>query len=176
MTQYEAITDLAMEHYGLVTSAEAAANGVRVKDMAEWVKLGRLEKCGRGVYRLVHYVPTEYDRYAEAIAHVGEGAMVWGQSVLAMHNLALVNPPQIDVACARRVRRSLPKWIRLVKTPAGAKAEEFNGIRCQSLAQALRDARGSVMTERLATAVREAGMRGLLGAGEFEELKKEFGA
>ena len=26
------------------------------------------------------------------------------------------------------------------------------------------------------TAAREAGIRGLLGAGEFEELKKEFGA
>ncbi len=37
---------------------------VRLKDLLEWVKIGLLEKCWRDVYRLVHYLPKEYDRYA----------------------------------------------------------------------------------------------------------------
>ena len=44
------------------------------------------------MYKLVRYVPTEYDRYAEAVALVGDGSFLFGEAVLAMHGLALANP------------------------------------------------------------------------------------
>lgn len=59
MAQYDQICEQAIGNYGLVTTAEAEALGVRRKDIAEWVKLGRLTRLGHGVYRIEHYLPTE---------------------------------------------------------------------------------------------------------------------
>ena len=174
MKLYDSINTTALSNYGLITSAQATELGVRLKDLFEWVKIGRLEKCWRGVYRLVHYLPTEYDRYAEALATVGNDAMIWGKSVLAMHNLAMVNPEKIEVATIRRVRRELPAWINLIRLQDEPLHDFFNGIRCQPLAEALRHCKGKVMTYRLAEAVREAEQKGLLGLTEAEALKKEF--
>lgn len=174
MKLYDTLQDTALSNYGLVTSSQATELGVRLKDLLEWVKIGRLEKCWRGVYRLVHYLPTEYDRYAEALATVGEEAMIWGESVLAMHNLAMVNPDRIEVATTHRVRKELPAWIGLARLPKEPPHDVFNGIRCQPLADAFRHCKGKVMSQRLAQAVREAEQRGLLGFTEAEALKKEF--
>ncbi len=174
MKLYDNINATALSNYGLITSSQATELGVRLKDLLEWVKSGRLEKCWRGVYRLVHYLPTEYDRYAEALATVGDDSMIWGESVLAMHNLAMVNPDKIEVATPRRVRRGLPGWIGLVRLQKEAPHDVFNGIRCQPLADVFRHCKGKVMSQRLAEAVREAEQRSLLGFTEAEALKKEF--
>ena len=175
MALYDQICEQAIGNYGLVTTAEAELLGVRRKDLGEWVKLGRLTRLGHGVYRIEHYLPTEYDRYAEAVLLVGRGAALWGESVLAMHNLAMVNPLRIQVATDRRVRKVLPKWIELVKKPDKAEEDIFEGIRCQNLASVIRECRGKVMTERLCSAIDDATRRGLLRSGEVEMLNKEFG-
>lgn len=174
MRQYDELCDLAVSNYGLVTSQSIGSLGIRLKDVLEWVKSGRLEKRGRGVYRLAHYLPTEYDTYAEAVALVGDTAMICGESVLAMHNLALVNPVQTHVAVRRRLRRALPDWIKVEKATAGMTEDNFNGIPCQKLSEVIRQSRGKVLTERLAAAVNEAGTRGLLDVFEYESLKREF--
>ena len=174
MKLYDNINATAIFNYGLITSAQATELGVRLKDLIEWVKIGRLEKCWRGVYRLVHYLPTEYDRYAEALAIVGNDAMIWGESVLAMHNLAMVNPERIEVATTHRVRKELPAWISLTRVRDETPPDFFNGICCQLLSEAFRHCKGKVMTHRLAEAVRKAEQKGLLGLTEAETLKKEF--
>ena len=174
MKLYDSINEMALYNYGLITSAQASKLGVRLKDLLEWVKIGRLEKCWRGVYRLVHYLPTEYDRYAEALATVGKDAMIWGESVLAMHNLALVNPDKIEVATAHRVRKKLPVWIKLIMLQEDTLSDDFNGIRCQPLSAAFRHCHKIIMPQRFAEAIREAEQKGLLGYSEAKKLKKEF--
>lgn len=174
MTLYDQICELAVGNYGLITTMEAESLGVRRKDLVEWVKLGRLNRLGYGVYRINHYLPTEYDRYAEAVALVGKDAALWGESVLAMHNLAMVNPLRVQVATARRVRKALPKWIELVKKPKGAQEDVFEGVRCQNLAQTILGCRGKLMTDRLQDAIDDATRKGLLRCSEVEMLNREF--
>ena len=174
MTKYDELCDVAVANYGLVTAKEIDALGIHLKDVLEWIKLGRMEKRGRGVYRIAHYLPTEYDTYAEAVALVGETAMICGESVLAMHNLALVNPVRVHVAVRRRLRKELPDWIETEKATEEMTEDNFNGIPCQKLSEVIRQSRGKILTERLVSAVREAGSRGLLDIFEYEALKKEF--
>ena len=173
MKLYDNINATVPSNYGLITSSQATELGVRLKDLLEWVKSSRLGKCWRGVYRLVHYLLTEYNRYAEALAIVGNDSMIFG-GVFAMHNLAMVNPDKIEVATTRRVRRELPGWIGLVRLQKEPPHDVFNGIRCQPLADAFRHCKGKVMHQRIAEAVREAEQRSLLGFAEAETLKKEF--
>jgi hypothetical protein len=69
--------------------------------------------CGTayGLYRLVDARPTEYDQFAEALFRDGDGAYLRGDSVLALHGLALVNPRRIRVGVPRRVRAALPEFV-----------------------------------------------------------------
>ena len=174
MNNFEKVYETAAERYGLITVEDAEKLGIHRKQLLAWEKIGRLERCGRGVYRLNHHVPTPYDHYAEAVALVGHGAIIYGDAVLAMHNLALVNPPQIQVAVERRIRRDLPDWIRLVKKTTDVKEEAFEGVPCQTVSDAIRTCKGTVMKDRLVDAIEEAERQGLIGRHEYEELRKEF--
>lgn len=174
MNNFEKVYETAADRYGLITVEDAADLGIHRKQLLLWEAMGRLERCGRGVYRLNHHVPTPYDHFAEAVALVGRGSLIYGDGVLAMHNLALVNPPQIQVAVAKRVRRALPEWIRLVKKTDDIREESFEGIACQKVADAIRTCRGTVMKERLVEAIDEAARQGLVDRQEYKNLKKEF--
>jgi hypothetical protein len=91
-----------------------------------------------------------------------------------MHNLALVNPVRVHVAVRRRLRKELPDWIETEKATSEITEDNFNGIPCQKLSEVIRLSRGKILTERLVSAVHEAGMKGLLDVFEYEALKKEF--
>ena len=174
MTAYEKIYDRAADNYGYITTKEAVELGVPKSEMSALAKRKRLVHKGYGVYRLAtHYQPTEYDGYAEAVLLCGDGAAVWGESVLAMHDLALVNPPAIEVATSRRVRRTLPAWIKIARRNPG-ETDYYQGIPCQRLADAFRSCKGAVMSERLVDGVRKAEANGELGLGEAEQLLKEL--
>ena len=174
VSKFDEIAELAIDNYGIVTAAEAVKLGVALKDVHEWVHSGRLEKVGRGVFRLRNYPYNEYCHYAEAVALVGDGAWICGDSVLAMHNLALVNPLRICVATTKRVRRTLPEWIEVVKKSGDEDKDDFNGIPCQNLASVLIEVKGRLMLERLHQAIAEARGRGLLSVPDNERVKKEF--
>ena len=105
----------------------------------------------------------------------GGGAIVWGESVLAMHDLALVIPPVIEVATDRRVRRTLPPWSKLVHRKGGEIAY-YQGIPCQPLADAIRTCKGVVMVGRRVEGVRKAERNGEFRLGEAEQLLKEIGS
>ena len=173
MAHFDDIYELAADNYGLITSAEAKNLGVAKSELNRWVGMGRLLKRGQGVYKLVRYVPTEYDRYAEAVALVGDGSFLFGEAVLAMHGLALANPRRISVGTTKRVRRELPEWVQPV-TVSGRTVTSYEGIPSQSLAEAILECRGIVMGERLKSAVEDARREGLITKDEFEHLRKEL--
>lgn len=173
MAHFDDIYELAVDNYGLITSPEAKSLGVAKSELNRWVGIGRLLKRGQGVYKLVRYVPTEYDRYAEAVALVGDGSFLFGEAVLAMHGLALANPGRISVGTTKRVRRELPEWVQPV-TVSGKTVTSYEGIPSQSLAEAILECRGMVMGERLKSAVEDARREGLITKDEFEHLRKEL--
>lgn len=174
MTSYEKIYEVAADNYGFITTREASALGVPKSEMSALAKRNRLVRHGYGVYRLAtHYQPSEYDCYAEAVLLAGNGAAIWGESVLAMHDLALVNPPVIEVATDKRVRRTLPSWVKLVRREPG-ETDFYQGIPCQRLADAFHCCKGKVLRERLVDGVRKAEADGCLKLGEAERLLKEF--
>jgi predicted transcriptional regulator of viral defense system len=174
MSYYEDIYETAADNYGFITSKEAQALGVPNVDLIKMARRGRLDHLGHGVYRLAKYFPTAYDKYAEAIVFVGPGSYLYGESVLAMHNLALVNPLRIAVATARRVRKALPGFINLVSASDDTETTVYEGIPSQSVTEAIRTCRKSVMPERLLSAVEDARKQGLVSEVESKKLKKEI--
>lgn len=173
MKHFDCIYEIAADNYGIVTAADARDAGVVGAELKRWVDDGRLERRGQGVYKLTHYVPTPYDRYAEACALVGDDAFLYGESVLTMLELALVNPAALTVATPTRRRKKLPSWIKVVRVPE-ARHTYIEGIPSQGVADAIRACRGTVMDGRLAQAVEDARAKGLLTGQEYGQLKKEF--
>ncbi|MBQ9020662.1 MAG: type IV toxin-antitoxin system AbiEi family antitoxin domain-containing protein [Eggerthellaceae bacterium] len=174
MTHFDEIYEIAADNYGLVTAAQAKETGVVGAELNRYVQDGRLTKIGHGLYKLTRYIPTDYDAYAEAVAHLGEGAYLYGDAVLAMHNLGFVNPRQIKVATDRRVRKTLPAWIKPVKPEVHTEVVFDNGIPAQSVTDAIITCKKTVMTDRLLDAIHDAQRQHLLYLGDFEKLKEEF--
>lgn len=170
MSYYTDIYEEAIDNYGVITSAEAESIGVPKIELVKLARRGRIDRIGYGVYRVKPYVPTRLDRYADAVALVGEGSYVFGESVLAMHELAFANPRAIVVATPKRVRRALPGWIEVHGMRDGDTVSSYEGIPCQALVEALVWCKRSVLEDRLLDATEEARRQGWLTQAECERV------
>lgn len=174
MSHFDDIYEIAADNYGIVTRRQAASVGVARPELTRFVAQGRLVRLAYGVYKLTRYIPTPFDRYAEGVALVGEGSFLYGESVLAMHELALVNPMRVTIATCSRTRKNLPGWLRLVKPRVGTKPTTYEGIPSQTVFEALETCSASVMPERLTQAVGDAHNRGLLTDDQANELRERL--
>ena len=174
MKNYDMIYEYAADNYGLITSCEAKAIGISNVELVKLAHRGRLRRLGHGVYRIVQYIPTPYDKFAEAVALVGSGAVVYGESVLAMHGLALVNPAVIYIAIKNRSRKKLPTYIEIIYPRVALNETEYEGVPSQSVFKAILVCRSTVMTDRLIEAVSEAERQGLISAMEVKTARTEL--
>jgi predicted transcriptional regulator of viral defense system len=166
MSYYEEIYERAADNYGIITSTDAREMGIPVVELGKLHSRGRLKRIGHGVYRIIQYIPTPLDSYANAVALVGRDAYLYGESVLAMHNLAPTNPSTIKIATPHTVRKTLPPYIVIVARQTDEQPTRYEGIRSQSVAKAIRSCRTTMMPERLLDAVAEARRLGLVNKDE----------
>lgn len=108
MNKYNQIFENAIDNYGLITSAQLSQLNVSRTQIQRYVHDGRLERIGRGLYRISYYSPEGKDIYAQAVLLVDEDACLYGTSVLAMLEFGLLNPSKIIVATDKRIRKQLP--------------------------------------------------------------------
>ena len=176
MTKFnDIIYEIAADNFGLITSSEAREAGITNNELVQYAKRGRIERVGQGVYRLVKRIPEQNDPYALAIALVGADAYLYGEAVLGMLELCPTNPAYLYVATPRRVRRNLPDYIRLVRTPGKTAGTVYDGIPCQRVADAICSARKSVMGGRLEEAAKKAMHEGYLLTDDAELIARELG-
>ena len=175
MTYYDEIYERAVDRHYLFTTLDAREIGIPTIEVVKLARRGRLEALSNGVYRLARYVPSDSDPYAVAVARVGEGAFLYGESVIALLGLAPTNPEKVFVGTTRRVRRSLPGNVELVKVKEPGKLTAYDGIPAQRAKDAIAACKGSVMPERLRDAARRGAEQGYITAREAEELEREMG-
>lgn len=175
MSYYDDIYEIATDNHGYVSTEMASRVGVPAVELAKLAHRGRLENISRGLYRLVRFVPTENDSYAEAVARLGGDAYLFGESVIAMLGLAPTNPSYICVATPHRTRRKLPAYIRVKKPGKNDAVTSYDGIPSQDVATAVRSAKTTMMDERLQDATEEARRQGYLRRNDYESLKKDMG-
>lgn len=166
----------ALERYGYITTRDATELGITLNALHVMVNRGGLTRVAHGVYRFDDVPATERDAYMEAVLSVGEGAFLVADAVLALHNLALVNPPRLRVGTRKRRYKTLPATIEMVV--ADIRDEDltvYEAIPCTTVARALTDCVGIVMTERLLEAANEAAERGLLRRNETARVLAHLG-
>lgn len=166
------IREIAFDHYGYVTTKDAADAGVPAVELPKLAARGGLTNVAYGLYRVPDIPPTRYDQFAEALLRVGEGAYLHGESVLALFGLADVNPRRIKVAVRRRARSKLPAFIELAQVAGDARTMLYEGLESQSVADALLECRGRIELERLLVAAKQARVEGLLTTAEWQRVAK----
>lgn len=168
----EIVREIALDHYGYVTTREATQAGVPAVELPKLAARGGLENVAYGLYRVPDIPPTAYDQFAEALLRVGEGAYLHGESTLALFGLADVNPRRIKVAVRRRARPTLPPFVEMTRVTNEERTTFYEGLRAQPVVDAILECRGRIGTERLLDAAKQARGQGLLTTTEWQQVKK----
>jgi len=175
-TYRQTVREIALDNYGFVTTRAAADAGVPPAELPKLASRGGLQNLAYGLYRVTAMLVTPVDQFAEALFRVGEGAYLYGESVLALFSLADVNPRRVYVAIARRARPKLPGFIELVRVQGGELTTHYEGLAAQSVAEAILVCRGRVATSRLLEAADEARVEGLVTLAEWRRVANELGS
>ena len=170
----DVLREIAYDNHGYVTVADAVDAGVPAVELPKLAARGGLEHSGYRLYRVADIPPTEHDQFAEATLRAGGGSHLRGESVLALLGLADATPRKITVGTSQRIRRTLPSYINLVRSPADAKVSSYHGIRSQRVAEALLECRGKIPASRLQNAATQARAEGLLTTSEWRHVRKEL--
>jgi predicted transcriptional regulator of viral defense system len=114
--RWESLGRIAEAHAGYVTTAQAEQAGFHRNALRHHAREGgRLERAGRGLYRLRFYPSSPFDHVAAAWVRAGpEIAVVSHESALELYDLSDVVPSRIHLTLPRRYRyRATPIGIRL---------------------------------------------------------------
>jgi predicted transcriptional regulator of viral defense system len=168
----DVVREVALDHYGYVTTKEAAEAGVPAVELPKLAARGGLENIAYGLYRVPDIPPHDLDQFAEALLRAGEGAFLYGESVLAIFGLADVNPRQIKVGVRRRTRPKLPACVELVPVKGEVATTYYEGLESQTIADAILECRGRIERERLVEAAKQARTEGLLTTTEWTRVRK----
>ena len=172
MKYREIVREIALDHYGYVTTRAAADAGVPPVELPKLAARGGLVNVAYGIYRVLDIPPTAYDQFAEALLRAGEGAYLHGESVLALFGLADMNPRKIKVAVRRRARPRLPLFVELTHVKDEVRTTFYEGLAAQPVANAILECRGRIERDRLLDAAKQARREGLLSTAEWQRVRK----
>lgn len=125
-----------------------------------------------GVYRHNGVPHDAWTDLAGTLASVGPGAFLEGYTVLAMFDLALVNPPKIYVGTPRRHRGAVSAHTVVTTRPHMAPEDltEYEGLRSVTVRRALLDGVQIILSDRMQDAVVDAQRRDLITDLEAKEI------
>ena len=176
MTYYDDIYERAVENYYLISTDEAKDIGVPPVELAKLANRGRLQHVSYGLYRLSRYVPHQNDPYALSVARVGEGAYLYGESVIAMLQLAPTNPARIFVATPKRFRGQVPDGLVVITRDDAGDITIYEGIPSQKAGAAIVSCLGKMMPGRLRAAADRARDEGYLSRKEHVRVLEAIDA
>lgn len=101
MAIWDRLVEVAAEQHGYVTTRDARDIGVDPVQLRLLAARGRLERAGRGVYRVPVLPRGEHDELAAAVAWTLGRGVISHESALALHALADVNPSRIHLTVPR---------------------------------------------------------------------------
>ncbi|MCL2803814.1 MAG: type IV toxin-antitoxin system AbiEi family antitoxin domain-containing protein [Micrococcales bacterium] len=109
VTILEQLREVAMDQHGLITSEQAARQGIARQELVKLAARGRLERLKRGVYLVPQTPGGRYQNWALAVLWTGaQEACLSHETALAAWDITDINPDQIHILVGknRRLRRA----------------------------------------------------------------------
>jgi len=174
MNRYRQLVAIAADQHGLVTSADAAAEGVQRVLLVQMAKRGVLEKVARGVYRVPELAGDPLAQYQEALLML-PGAVLSHETALDLYDLCDVNPRQVHVTvvAGTRIRRTLPEWLAVHRGPLEPEdVSGYQGLAIVTPARAIVDGITTALGDRFVDqAIGTARERNLLTTREEQGVE-----
>jgi predicted transcriptional regulator of viral defense system len=169
-----ALFQRAADRQGVFTLDDARRSGYSQPLVHHFVRSGRFERLGRGVYRLAEYPHEEHDRLAELSALLGADAVVSHESALTLYAITDLAPSRYHFTLPRSQRYARPPAndvvIHTVSIPLDPRdVVQRHGFKTTSLARSIVDsARAGTAPEQVQTAIRAGLDRGLVRVADLE--------
>jgi predicted transcriptional regulator of viral defense system len=175
MAVWDRLVERAAEQHGYVTTRDAREIDIDPTQLRLLAARGRLERVGRGTYRVPVLPRGEHDEFAAAVAwSLGRG-VISHESALTLHDLADVNPPRIHVTVPRNnhPRAAGGELYRIHRRElAGADITYTDGIPVTTVARTIRDCLAAGTDPyQLRAAIDHAEADGRLRRGPAAELR-----
>jgi predicted transcriptional regulator of viral defense system len=182
-SRLDELLPLAEQNDGLVTAIQARALGIADSVLARLTQRGKLERVGRGVYRIPYFPANRLSQYREAVLWVraSQGpkqVALSHETALAVYGISDVNPSRVHISVPKdaRLRRRKPKWIVIHRSdlpPSDVTMHE--GLPVTTVATSVLDvmeATGRVSWAR--QAIRDARKEGYISAAELSRLTRQL--
>lgn len=174
---WQALYDVAATQEGFFTTRQAASAGYSAPLLAHHLKVGRLSRVRRGIYRLVHFPAGEHEDLVVAWLWAEAAATLSHQTALSLHGLSDSLPAHIHLTLPtswqpRRLR--VPKGLVLHYADLPDKERTWVGpVPVTSIRRTLDDCAHSGLTpDLLRQAASQALTRGLVTKAELKEVEK----
>lgn len=159
----------AVDDYGLITSTEAVGLGMSRAEIVQQAAKGKLIRVARGVYRMPVWPVQREASYAIAVKAAGGDAFLYGESVVALLDLAPANSTVMWLASPKRCRRDLGPGVK-IRRLTGVTPVYLEGIACQPLADAIVAASLTMGKQHALQAAREALKQELISRSDLRYL------
>jgi predicted transcriptional regulator of viral defense system len=174
---WQALYDVAATQEGFFTTRQAAAAGYSAPLLAHHLKVGRLSRIRRGIYRLVHFPAGEHEDLVVAWLWAEAAATFSNQTALSLHGLSDSLPAQIHLTLPtswQRRRLRVPKGLVLHYADLPNKERTWVGpVPVTSIRRTLDDcAHFGLTPDLLRQAASHALTRGLVTKAELKEVEK----
>jgi len=176
---YNALMEIAVDQYGYVTTADAAAVGVVADRLRTMAKRGLLERIAYGLYRVDAVPMVGLEQYMEATLWPRGGGVLSHDTALDLHDVCDINPPKIHVTVRKdlRITRAVPSVFRLHYRDLDARdMTHHEGIPVVTASRAIRDCiERHVGAHLIIQAITNARARGAITQAEEAELNRLAG-
>ncbi|MDO5067885.1 MAG: type IV toxin-antitoxin system AbiEi family antitoxin domain-containing protein [Propionibacteriaceae bacterium] len=179
VTKLERLREVALDQHGLVTTAQAAAEGVSNAELSMMVARDRLDRVAHGVYRVPQVPETEFEPYQLAVLWTGAPeACLSHETALAAWEISDVNPDRIHitVSATRRIRRARgEQYVVHYEDIPPSNTTWWQGIRMVDVPTAITQAITSgAPTYLVRQALERAGRTSLLLPIQFSQLSDDL--
>lgn len=175
MAIWDRLVEVAAEQHGYVTTRDARDIGVDPVQLRLLAGRGRLERVGRGVYRVPVLPRGEHDDLAAAVSWTLGRGIISHESALALHALADVNPSRIHLTVPRNnhPRAAGGELYRVHRRDLqAAHVTSVDGIPVTTVARTIKDCvKTGTDPYQLRAAIERAEAEGTLRRGSAAELR-----
>src|SRR5579871_3022652 len=172
---WQALYDVAASQEGLFTTRQAADARYSPPLLAHHQKAGRIARIRRGIYRLVHFPPSEQEELVTAWLWTDTQGVFSHQTALSLHGLSDVLPAQIHLTVPlpwRHRRFRVPRSVSLHFDVVPSAARAWAGaVPVTSVRRTLNDcALANLSPDLLRQAAKQALSRGLVIRAELGDV------
>ena len=180
MQLWDRLVERAAEQHGYVTTRDARELDIDPTQLRLMAARGRLERAGRGVYRVPILPRGAHDDLAAAVAWTLGRGVVSHESALVLHELSDVNPSRIHLSVPRdnHPRAAGGALYRMHRRDlVDADVTQVDGLPVTTVARTIRDC-GATGTDphQLRQAIERAERAGTLRRAVAAQLRAELGA